>query len=535
MVSNHNPTFIHELKLLINPEQLGILDTRLDIARQIYNACLGEALNRLKLMRDSKHYQQALKQPKTTHNSKGKLVANPKRKALFKQAREEYFFSEYAIHKYLTTIYSNTWLTAHVDSLTAQKLATRAFKAVEQYAYQKRGRPRFQGKHRFSSLEGKNNASGIRFVDGKIIWSVKNGHKLTLNPEYDLKDSSGLEAYALNCRTKYVRLVRRTLKGHSVWYAQLVQEGTPYIKEKNQIGQGIVGLDIGPSTIAIVGDSQAKLQSFCSDVEDYRQGIARSQKQLARSLRAMNPDNFEENSFKTNANGRILKKKGKVKKGPKTWVRSKRYHKLQVQVKEQQRKMAANRKCAHGQLVNELLRQGETIQTEKLSYKSFQKNFGRSVGFRAPGLFLEKLRRKAESAGGEVIEFNTRSTALSQMCHCGHKQKKSLKERWHHCDVCGAVAQRDLYSAFLARYVRENRLDTPQASKAWSGAGILLGQAVSNLDETTRGEARLASFGLGQRQSCLSAKEKSMQNEALDVVACSKDQARAKESFVSCS
>ena len=504
-MNDTNSTFIHELKLSTNPEQSRILATRLDVARQIYNSCLGESLKRLKMMRDSKDYQQALKQPKTINNAKGKSISNLQRKQLFKQAREKYDFSEYSIHKYLTKAYSNTWLSKHIDSLTAQKLATRAFKAVEQYSYKKKGRPRFKGKNCLSSIEGKNNASGIRFIDGKIVWS-----KLTLNIKYDLKDISGLEFYALNCKTKYVRLVKRNLKGHSVWYAQLVQSGVSYVKDKHKIGTNVVGLDIGPSTIAIVSSNKAILQSFCPEIEDYRQEISVTQKKLSRSLRAMNQGNFEEDSFKKNTNGKIFKKQGKIKKGPKKWNYSNHYKKLQIQITEKQRKMAATRKAAHGELVNELLKQGKVIKTEKLSYKSWQKNFGRSVSVRAPGLFIEKLRRKAESAGGEVIEFNTRSTALSQMCHCGNKCKKSLNERWHHCNVCGTSAQRDLYSAFLARYVCENRLDTSQALKAWAGAGILLEQAVSNLNKTAKGKARLASFGLGQRQSGLSVKEKSM-------------------------
>jgi len=100
--------------------------------------------------------------------------------------------------------------------------------------------------------------------------------------------------------------------------------------------------------------------------------------------------------------------------------------------------------------------------------------YGRSVQKRAPGLFLEKLRYKAANAGGTVIEFATRSTALSQTCQCGNRQKKQLKERWHNCHHCGIHVQRDLYSAYLARFVNENRLDTIQASEAWTGAGILL-------------------------------------------------------------
>jgi hypothetical protein len=66
----------------------------------------------------------------------------------------------------------------------------------------------------------------------------------------------------------------------------------------------------------------------------------------------------------------------------------------------------------------------------------------------------------------------------------------------------------------------ENRLDTIQASVAWAGAGILLEQAVSNLNKTAIGGFCPASFGLGQSQSGLSVKKKSVQHKALDVVAC---------------
>ena len=215
----------------------------------------------------------------------------------------------------------------------------------------------------------------------------------------------------------------------------------------------------------------------------------------------MNPANFEADSFKANANGRKCKKQGKVKTGAKTWVRSKTYLSLQSQVSRLSKKMQDTRKKAHGKLCNAILRIGTTVKTEKLSYKGFQKMFGKSVGRRAPGTFLEKLRYKAVNAGGEVIEFNTRTTALSQVCQCGAKQKKKLKERWHNCPKCGIKAQRDVYSAYLACFVESDRLDAVQAKSAWPGADILLEQAVFNLNKTAIGKARLASFGLDQRQS----------------------------------
>ena len=75
----------------------------------------------------------------------------------------------------------------------------------------------------------------------------------------------------------------------------------------------------------------------------------------------------------------------------------------------------------HGELVNKILGLGNQIHIEKLSYRGFQKNFGRSANVRASGIFVSLLTRKAESAGGRVVELNTcslrcHSTITRQVC-----------------------------------------------------------------------------------------------------------------------
>ena len=503
MEQDNQGVFIYELRLKPSPQEICVLNQRLDMARKIYNACLGEALKRLQRMRESKRYQAAFK------------LTNKARTAAFKAIRKHYQFSEYDMHEFVKILRKDSFLESHIDSSTAQKLATRAFNSVCQYALGKRGRPRYKSFHRFSSVEGKSNVTGIRWQDGKVVW----GKDFRCSVIHDLKDKHGVEYHALSKETKYVRLLRRKLKGHPVWFVQLVQKGRPHQKTKNKLGRDIVGLDIGPSSIAIVGEDKAQLQAFCPEIDDTSQDIERLQRRMSRMMRLNNPDNYEPDRIITNKNGHQKKKLGKVKKGVRTWNRSLRYLGLQREVSELHRKMAGQRKTSHGRLVNQILGLGIEIRTESLSYKSLQKNFGRSVGKRAPGLFIESLKYKAENAGGQVIEFNTRTTALSQSCQCGAKQKKSLKERWHRCVDCGIEAQRDLYSAFLARFVEEERLDRCQALLAWPGAEVLLEQALSNLEETMNSKLRLASFGINQRLNGLSVKEGSVVNKALDDVA----------------
>jgi hypothetical protein len=126
-------------------------------------------------------------------------------------------------------------------------------------------------------------------------------------------------------------------------------------------------------------------------------------------------------------------------------------------------------------LVNTILRTGNTFKLEKLSYKAFQKLFGKSVGKRAPGMFVSRLIFKAERAGGQVIEIPTHSTKLSQTCQCGRVKKKSLCERIHQCE-CGVVAQRDLYSALLAKYIEPDTfvLQVSQLIEDWQSVELRL-------------------------------------------------------------
>ena len=387
------------------------------------------------------------------------------------------------------------------------------------------------------SVEGKSNAAGIRWRDGKIEWLG-----LILKPIFDHKDKYGVETHALAAKVKFVRLVRKVIKGQERWYAQLVLAGQPKQKAKNIIGSQTVGLDLGPSTIAIVGEKEASLEVFSAELTESSRDILKEQtkvcwrieRRIERSRRATNPDNYEPD-FIAQKGGRIVKKKGKVKKGAKKWIRSNNYHRLQACLAEKKRVLAETRNRLHGELVNRVIKIGCEVKTEKLSYKAFQRRWGKAVGMRAPGMFISKLRRKAENAGGELIEFSTGKTKLSQYCHgCGQYVKKPLSQRVHQCGCGVGPVQRDLYSAFLACHVVDDCLDSHQAQKAWSGAGPLLGHALSRCEQVAIGGSRPASLGLSDlRQSGSYVKDKLAVGKTTDVVRIASLSPRAVEKQLS--
>jgi hypothetical protein len=263
------PSFICELPLSVTPADERKLLIRLDCARQVYNACLGEALKRLRLLQASPEYQAARQLRR----------GSQKRTDAFREADQQAGFREYDLHAYATQ-FSHSWLGAHLDSNTVQKVASRAFHAAKQYAFGKRGKPRFKGKGGFDSVEGKTNASGILWRENTVRW-------LGLELPAILPSKDEVIEHGLGSRVKFVRLLRRKLNGRNRFHAQLICAGQPHRKARHTLGHGVVGLDIGPSTIATVSETQATLERFCAELENRhktmrrqrrggRSGIARS-------------------------------------------------------------------------------------------------------------------------------------------------------------------------------------------------------------------------------------------------------------------
>jgi transposase len=488
MSRTKTPTFLLELPLQVNSQQAKHLRAHFEAARCLYNALLGESMKRLKRMRDDPRWQQARNLPTTQKQERNRL---------FFQLRQEYGFSEYALHEYATGA-NTAWLADHLDANTAQKLATRAYQAANHVCLGKARKVRFKSKGRgLDSVEGKTNKQGIRFVlqepqEGSQGWLVWGKERFAAMIDWN----DPVAHHAMTHRIKFVRLLRRKASSPTAsgadcegyrYYAQLALEGLPYQKPKHQVGQEIVGLDVGPSTIAIVPKGgSARLLAFCSELKADQHKKRRLQRKLDRQRRANNPQNYDA--------------KGRVKKGKKLWRDSQGYKAIRRRLAHQERKLAAHRKSLHGQLVHEVVAVGTTIVTEKISYKAWQKQYGKSVRDHAPGMFLEWLKRTVARTGGTLHEVPTGSTKLSQYCHgCGRYSKKPLKMRWHQCSCGIGPVQRDLYSAFLACHLDLRTLVPSIAQSDWESAETRLRAAIEDVyQRANAGEALPQSMGISR-------------------------------------
>jgi len=134
-----------------------------------------------------------------------------------------------------------------------------------------------------------------------------------------------VELHALNSKIKYCRLIQKTIKEKTCYFVQLILEGTPFIKPKNTTKKEIIGLDLGPSSIAVFSKEEASLQAFCPELDPLFKEIRLLQRTMDRSQRAMNPENYEN---------------GKIKKDRLEWKKSKRYQKCKKIIAEIFRKTA---------------------------------------------------------------------------------------------------------------------------------------------------------------------------------------------------
>ena len=105
--------------------------------------------------------------------------------------------------------------------------------------------------------------------------------------------------HGLSQRIKYVRLVRRRASSPHAqgadcegyrYYTQLIVEGVPYLKPKHTVGASTLGLDLGPSTIAIVPqEGEARLLSFCAELKADQQVKRRLQRKVRAPAQSQQP------------------------------------------------------------------------------------------------------------------------------------------------------------------------------------------------------------------------------------------------------
>ena len=149
------PSFVCEVPLRVPSHEERVLLARLQAARALYNACLGEALRRWRLVKESRAYQQARRLPKKT----------PERRWHFRRHEMPMASRTRPCRRMPRTVATTrTGLKSHLDAPVCQKLASRAYHAVLRVAIGKAKRVRFKGNTPTRYRGGQEQQDGTRLA-----------------------------------------------------------------------------------------------------------------------------------------------------------------------------------------------------------------------------------------------------------------------------------------------------------------------------------------------------------------------------------
>jgi putative transposase len=462
------PTHVRSWPLRPDAAQCRVIRTRFFTGVRVYNAVLGEFIGRSRAVKADPAWQEARRQlPRRTKEERAA------RRAAFDAVVAAHGFTAGAAQSVASSL-RKSWVREHLPAQEAQNLGARAFDAVKQWHLGRKGRPRFKpvsrGLHSLSAKDGNGALRPKVDASGRLVglqWGA--GFVVAIAAPADSgrrgkeqhTELAEIEALIAAGKVLSTRIVRTVINGRDTYRLQLVCDGNP--TRRHPMGHDRVSFDLGPSQIAVAvhhgdGTWSGWVEPLADQIRLDTVRLRRQQRRLDRQHRTGSADCFDRD--------------GTHKSGQCGWQRSRAATRTAIGAAELHRRLAEHRKTLHGALANRLLSYGADIACEKLDYVSWQKNFPRSVRDRAPGLLVEMMRRKAESAGGQrPYEFNTKTTALSQTCLCGKRERKPLSQRVHRCE-CGIKEVRDLFSAYLGLHVRtqadgSDRLDLQSANQGW--------------------------------------------------------------------
>ena len=456
------PSFVLELEIsfkdtllndLLKPKKkflhtgsVETLNKKFNVANQVYNAILSEAEHRRQKVMHDREYQTLIAEYAALKKADQSTSDCSKKLNLIKK---RFGYTEYDMHAYAVMPKYHFSNVLGIDE--CQKLASRAFKASESVLFGKADKVHYHRRLDDTSIEGKSENSSVKYHGHRCIQCGRGNIYPLIVKAGDIYAED-----ALKHRVKYVRILRRTIRGKQRYYAQLVMEGIPPKTKSLCYGNPDekIGIDEGVSTAAVVSGETVNLYELAPGTAVDEKELRRLNRAIDRSLRKNNPDNYNPN--------------GAVKKGKLKWNISKRCRLLKSKRKELYRRNAWNRKCSHNQLANKIIAVGTDIRVEDMSISGLakrskkttiskkngrpvsKKRYGKTILSRAPAMFINAIERKLSYIGIHINKLDAYEIKASQYNHITNSyRKKPLSQRW--AEIGNDKIQRDLYSAFLIR------------------------------------------------------------------------------------
>jgi hypothetical protein len=263
------------------------------------------------------------------------------------------------------------------------------------------------------------------------------------------------------------------------------------------------GIDVNVSNVTVASHEDGgglRVTRVDRDAGERDRSVTRSrrerrrQRQLDRSQRAANPDQYQLSERQT-ADARRRDAAGRpprlaIRRGPRVAradgkpVRSYRRDRLSKKYRRGRAAQAAAaasvaqaRRDHARQVAGQLVREhGVRFTVEDCDLRAWSRRWGRALAAFSPAILLAAIAREAAAvaavAGGAggIGRASTQTTALSQHCLCGHRVEKSLDQRVHACPHCGLAGDRDAVAATLCSFVTFAQPGVPASATVDYGA-----------------------------------------------------------------
>ena len=202
--------FVVEFQLKAEKYQEDVLDKRFEIGRQIYNSLVDVAQKRYTEMMKTEEHRILL-----TSLSGDRWEDKPIWRQIY-EICNQYGISEFSLQKDVKQMQQH--FKDDIDTATAQKIATKVWRAYCDLFNGCTKEVRHQTYEEFDSLEGKQNKSGIRFRDGVILWK---GLEIPVVMDCDNHEHQPIQRD--NC---YCRIVRKSAQNKYKYCVQIVFKDT---------------------------------------------------------------------------------------------------------------------------------------------------------------------------------------------------------------------------------------------------------------------------------------------------------------------
>lgn len=481
--------FVLELPLKVEKWQADILNKRYEYLRQIYNYVQRKLIRQYRYFEQMDEFRQCAKYKEKREFFKNHpfyfkdivgrdgepfAIKFPYSMSASSGSKMDGFSGYIAKLGKLPAGANKSYSDLGINSFMLERLASNMWAAWNKFLYDRESKRVSFKKYRDLNTFGSRKKNNEIFIGMEIHLDtmeliIKTNGKLGKSAKYitlpiDCKHSmTEYEMFALKGgfdSIKILNVVRKDIRGHEKYYVQMTIEGEKPQKGR-MLGKGNVGIDLGPSTIAVSSQQKVSIDKLADKCDDIQRDLYIISRKMDRSRRANNPQNFnEDGTIKP-----VSRKNGERR----VWNDSKRYERLRSERKELLRKQAAIRKLQHIETANALLELGDTFIVEnnpvsgwtrksketKVNKKGriqSKKRFGKSVANHAPAMFSTILENKVRSLGGQFKKVDVKNAASRFDFTNGEFTEHKLNERFITLSN-GDKHQRDLMAAFNLQHL----------------------------------------------------------------------------------